>query len=100
MSLDKIITSQNFILKERGFKHEMAKTPSKGKGLPPSLPQSRTEILKLDEAWGDAWKHKEMGQKQQQLGKEEKQEHEKVGEKTFPFQSSVPSRFNCPLSTM
>lgn len=34
----------------------MAKTPSKGKGLPPSLPQSRTEILKLDEAWGDAWK--------------------------------------------
>ena len=78
----------------------MAKTPSKGKGLPPSLPQSRTEILKLDEAWGDAWKHKEMGQKQQQLGKEEKQEHEKVGEKTFPFQSSVPSSFNCPLSTM
>ena len=67
----------------------MAETPSKGKGLPPSLPQSRTEILKLDEAWGDAWKHKEMGQKQQQLDKEEKQEHEKVGEKTFPFQSPV-----------
>ena len=48
----------------------MAKTPSKGKGLLPSLPQSRTEILKLDEAWGDAWKHKEIGQKQQQLDKE------------------------------
>ena len=30
-----------------------------------------------------------MGQKQQQLDKEEKQEHEKVGEKTFPFQSPV-----------
>ena len=48
-------------------------------GLLPSLPQSRTEVLKLDEAWSDAWRHKEMGQKQQPVKEQKQADLEKVG---------------------
>lgn len=36
-----------------------------GNGFPPFFPHPRTEVLELDEAWGDAWRNKEVGQKQQ-----------------------------------